>query len=156
MASDGSIYEFALAVERVKAAVESAKGLPFTFTLTARCENFLCGNPDIADTIKRLQAYQEAGADVLYAPGLRSRDVISSVVDSVDKPVNVLMGSADLDLTIEDLSEMGVKRISLGSGLARAALGAFIQTAREIKATGTFSLGEKVAGFDELTSIFSD
>ena len=89
---DHPIYDFDLAVERVRAAVEAARGLPFPFTLTARAENFLCGRPDLADTIRRLQAFQDAGADVLYAPGLRSREDIASVVRALDRPVNVVMG----------------------------------------------------------------
>jgi 2-methylisocitrate lyase-like PEP mutase family enzyme len=153
MGGDGTIYEFEHAVERVAAAVEAARDLSFTFTLTARCENFLVGRPDIGDTIKRLQVYQQAGADVLYAPGLRTMEEVRSVVESVDKPVNVLPGP---EMTFQDLSAIGVKRISVGSGLSRAALGAFIRAARDMKENGTFDFGKDAAGFGELTRIFGD
>lgn len=155
MAGDGSIYEFEHAVERIRAAGEAARALPFDFTLTARCENYLVGRPDIDDTIKRLQAYQAAGADVLYAPGLRTREEIVSVVESVDKPVNVIMGS-DPALTLDDLSAIGVKRVSVGSGLARVAIGAFMRSARDMKENGTFGFGENAASFGELTRIFGE
>lgn len=151
MAKDGAIYEFGHAVEKVRAAVEAVRGLPFTFTLTARCENFLVGRTDMGDTIKRLHAYQEAGADVLYAPGLRTMDEVRSVVESVDKPVNVLPGP---DMTFQDLSALRVKRISVGSGLSRVALGAFIRAANDMKETGRFNFGKDAAGFGELTKIF--
>jgi 2-methylisocitrate lyase-like PEP mutase family enzyme len=151
MRSDGSIYEFEHAVERVRAAAEAARSLSFTFTLTARCENFLVGRPDLGDTIERLQAYQAAGADVLYAPGLRTMEEITSVVGAVDKPVNVLPGP---DMTFEQLSAARVKRISVGSGLSRVALGAFMTTARDMKEKGTFDFGENAAGFGDLTKIF--
>jgi 2-methylisocitrate lyase-like PEP mutase family enzyme len=153
MGSDGAIYEFDHAVERISAAAEAARSLPFTFTLTARCENFLVGRPDIGDTIKRLQAYSHAGADVLYAPGLRTMDEVRSVVESVDKPVNVLPGP---DMTFEELSSIGAKRISVGSGLSRVALGAFMRAAKDMKETGTFDFGENAAGFGELTRIFGE
>src|SRR5271169_573566 len=119
--SDSPIYEIELAAERVRAAVAAARALPFPFTLTARAENYLHGRPDIYDTIKRLQAYQEAGADVLYAPGLTTRAEIAALVRSVDRPVNVLMGLPGVHLTLADLSTLRVKRISVGSGLSRAA-----------------------------------
>lgn len=153
MAGDGSIYEFEHAVERIRAATEAAKSLPFTFTLTARCENFLVGRPDIDDTIIRLQAYQEAGADVLYAPGLGTLEEITSVVRSVDRPVNVLPGA---DMTFEELSGIGVKRISVGSGLSRVALRAFMRAAGDMKDTGRFDFGKDAVGFGELTKIFGD
>jgi 2-methylisocitrate lyase-like PEP mutase family enzyme len=153
MASDGSIYEFEHAVERVSAAVEAARSLPFTFTLTARCENYLCGRPDIDDTIRRLQAFQEAGADVLYAPGLATREDIISVVSSVDRPVNVLAGSS---MSLKELSDMGVKRISVGSTLTRAALGEFIRAATEMKETGTFTFADKAVGFKDISEIFGN
>ena len=126
----GPIYCLEHAVARVEAAVEAAHSLPFPFTLTARAENYLHGNPDLKDTIKRLQAYQEAGADVLYAPGLRTKEDIAEVVRSVDRPVNALMGLQGVQLSQAELSEIGVKRISVGSALARAALGAFLRAAR--------------------------
>ena len=127
---DDPIYEYQLAVERVRAAAEAARSLAFPFTLTARAENYLVGRPDLKDTIKRLQAYQEAGADVLYAPGLTSKDEIAAVVSSVDRPVNVVMGLQGVQLSLAALSEIGVKRVSVGSALTRAALGAFLRAAQ--------------------------
>lgn len=137
--ADDPIYAHELAVERVRAAAEAARGLPFPFTLTARAENYLVGRADLKDTIKRLQAYQDAGADVLYAPGLKSRDDIAAVLSSVDRPLNVIMGFPDVALTLEELSAMGVKRVSVGGSLARAALGAFLRAAQELRDHGTFS-----------------
>jgi 2-methylisocitrate lyase-like PEP mutase family enzyme len=151
---DDPIYEFGLAVERVRAAVETARALPFTFTLTARAENYLHGRPDLNDTIKRLQAFQEAGADVLYAPGLRSKEDIAAVVSSVDKPVNVLMGLQGVLLTLAELSEMGAKRISVGSSLMRAALGAFLRGAREMREQGTFTFANEAANPREVSAMF--
>jgi 2-methylisocitrate lyase-like PEP mutase family enzyme len=153
MAKNGTIYEFEHAAERVRAATEAAENLPFTFTLTARCENFLVGRPDLGDTIKRLQAYQQAGADVLYAPGLRTLEEVRSVIESVDKPVNVLPGP---DMTFQELSAIGVKRISVGSGLSRVALGSFIRAAKDMKENGTFDFGKDAASFGELTRIFEE
>ena len=153
--SDSPIYEIELAAERVRAAVEAARALPFPFTLTARAENYLHGRADIKDTIKRLQAYQEAGADVLYAPGLTTKDDIAAVVSSVNRPVNVLMGLPGVHLTLAELSALGVKRISVGSGLSRAALGAFLRAAREMRESGTFSFAaEAVSSISELSKNF--
>src|SRR5579859_2139199 len=112
---DDPIYPVPLAADRVRAAVEAARSLPFPFTLTARAENYLYGRPDLADTIARLQAYQEAGADVLYAPGLKTRAEIEAVVRSVDRPVNVVMGLQGVQLTLAELSDIGVRRVSVGS-----------------------------------------
>ncbi len=148
------IYDFELAVERIRAAVEAARSLPFPFTLTARAENYLCGRPDLADTIRRLQAYQEAGADVLYAPGLTSREDISAVVRSVDRPVNVVMGLQGVQLSVAELSEIGVKRISVGSALSRAALGAFLRAAREMREHGTFTFAADAVSYREISSMF--
>lgn len=136
------IYAIAAAKERIAAAAEAARALPFKFTLTARAENFLHGRPDLNDTIARLQAYQEAGADVLYAPGLIHRDDIAAVVRSVDRPVNVLCGMPGMRLTLAELSDIGVKRVSTGSALARAALGGFLLAAREMALHGTFGFVE--------------
>lgn len=128
------------AVERVAAAVEAARGLDFPFTVTARAENFFQGRPDLDDTIRRLQAYQAAGADVLYAPALPDADAIRAVCSAVDRPVNVLMGGPPA-LSVADLGALGVRRISTGSALSRAALGAFVRAAREIAGPGTFGFG---------------
>ena len=129
------IYPTELAVERVVAAAETARALPHPFVLTARAENFLHGRPNLDDTIRRLRAFEAAGADVLYAPGLPSLDAIRAVCDSVSKPVNVLAGTGR---TVVGLAEAGVKRISLGSSLSRVALGAFMRAAEEIARTGSF------------------
>ncbi len=150
--ADQPIYDLGLAVERVRAAAEAARSLGFPFTLTARAENYLVGRPDLADTIRRLQAYQEAGADVLYAPGLSSRDDIASVVHSVDRPVNVLMPDAQSSLA--ELSEIGVKRVSTGSALSLAALGAFLRAAREMKESGTFTYAADAVSFREISAMF--
>lgn len=151
---DHPIYELRHAVERVRAAVEAARALPFKFTLTARAENFLHGRPDIKDTIARLQAFQEAGADVLYAPGLATKDDIAAVVRSVDRPVNVLMGLRGVQVSAAELSAMGVKRISVGSTLARAALGAFLRGAKEMREKGTFTFAADAVNSGEITAIF--
>lgn len=148
------IYEFGQAVDRVHAAVAAARSLPFTFTLTARAENYLHGRPDLKDTIKRLQAYQEAGADVLYAPGLRSKEDIASVLGSVDRPVNVLMGLQGVLLTLDELSSMGARRISVGSALQRTALGAFLRGAREMREKGTFTFASEAANPKEISAMF--
>ncbi|HEY4276310.1 MAG TPA: isocitrate lyase/phosphoenolpyruvate mutase family protein [Rhizomicrobium sp.] len=148
------IYDIGLAKERVQAAVEAARALPYKFTLTARAENFLWGRPDLADTIKRLQAYQDAGADVLYAPGLRTREDIASLVSSVDRPVNVVMGLVGAPLSLEELSKIGVRRISVGSSLQRAALGAFLRAAEEMSTKGTFTYAVEAASPNVVTPIF--
>ena len=153
--ADDPIYAEELATDRIRAAVEAARALTAPFVLTARCENFLHGRPDLADTIARLQAYQEAGADVLYAPGLPSRDAIATVVKSVDRPVNVVAGLQGAKLNQAELSALGVKRISLGSTLSRAALGAFLRAAREMKEHGSFDFADEAVPYRELSDMFS-
>ncbi|MCB1055255.1 MAG: isocitrate lyase/phosphoenolpyruvate mutase family protein [Acidobacteria bacterium] len=148
------VYELELAVERVRAAVEAARSLPFPFMLTARAENFVVGRPDLADTIRRLQAYQEAGADVLFAPGLTREDDIAEVLRSVDRPVNVLAGLGGMSLGRARLSELGVRRISIGGALTRAAYGAFLEAAREMLDRGTFDFAQDATSFAELTKLF--
>jgi 2-methylisocitrate lyase-like PEP mutase family enzyme len=150
------IYEHERAVERIRAAAEAARALPFSFTLTARAENYLVGNPDLKDTIRRLQAYQEAGADVLYAPGLTGKDEIAAVVGSVDRPVNVVMGLQGVQLSRDELAAMGVKRISVGSSLARAALGAFVRAATEMRDHGTFAFAKDAVSFREISAMFEE
>jgi len=150
------LYEVGYAADRVRAAAEAARSLPFTFTLTGRAENFLVGRPDLADAIARLQAYQEAGADVLYAPGLGTRQDIETVVRSVDRPVNVVMGLQGVQLTRQDLSEIGVKRISVGSALCRTALGAFLRAAREMATHGTFTFAGEAVSFQEISAFFAE
>ena len=148
------IYEHALAAERVRAAAESAHALGFPFTLTARAENYLNGRRDLGDTIKRLQAYQQAGADVLYAPGVNSKDDIAALVSSVDRPVNVLMGLKGVSLSLAELSALGVKRISVGSALARSAYSAFLRASREMREHGTFTFAEEAASGREIGDLF--
>jgi len=147
-------YEIGLAAERIRAAVEVVRGLPFRFTLTARAENYLVGRPDLKDTIARLQAFQEAGADVLYAPGLTTKEDISAVVRAVDRPVNVIMGLQGAQFSLAELSALGVKRISLGSALARAAFGALLRAAREMHDRGTFEFASEAVTFREITAMF--
>ena len=149
------IYEIGVAAERIAAAAEAARALTFPFTLTARAENFITGRPDLDDTIRRLQAYQEAGADILYAPGLTRREDIESVIRSVDRPVNVLAGLGDPPLDLTTLSQLGVKRISVGSALSRAALGAFLRAAHEMRDHGTFTFTKDAASSRDLNQIFA-
>ena len=152
--ADHPIYEIDHAVERVRAAVEAARSLSFPFTLTARAENYLHGRPDLKDTILRLQAYQAAGADVLYAPGLATKDDIAAVVRAVDRPVNVVMGLKGVQLSLAELSALGVKRVSVGSALSRAALGAFLRAAREMREHGTFTFAAQAATSKEISDFF--
>jgi 2-methylisocitrate lyase-like PEP mutase family enzyme len=147
---DRPIYDLALATERIAAAVEAARALPFPFTLTARAENFLHGRPDLDDTIRRLQAFEAAGADVLYAPGLRDLEMIRTLCAAVGRPVNVIMGLAGAPFSVDQLAAAGVRRISIGSAFARAALGAFLRAAREVKERGTFTFAEDAATFAEI------
>jgi 2-methylisocitrate lyase-like PEP mutase family enzyme len=148
------IYEIDLAIARIEAAAETAHGLRFPFTLTARAENYLYGRPDLKDTIRRLRSYQEAGADVLYAPGLRSREDIAAVVRAVDRPVNVLMGLEGAAFSLAELSDLGVKRVSVGSALARAAMGTVLAAAREMRERGTFTFAARAAGLQDLNKLF--
>jgi len=151
---DHPIYEIELATERVRAAVAAARALPFPFTLTARAENYWHGRPDLGDTIRRLQAYEKAGADVLYAPGLSTREDIAAVVSSVNRPVNVVMGLQGVQLSLSELSAMGVKRVSVGSALCRTALAAFLRAAREMREHGTFSFATEAVNPREISAIF--
>jgi 2-methylisocitrate lyase-like PEP mutase family enzyme len=150
---DAVVYDRGLARERIQAAVEAARRVRFPFTLTARAENFLVGRPDLEDTIARLQAYQEAGADVLYAPGLVKAEDIQAVVSSVDRPLNVLIGIPGDLLSADQLSALGVRRISVGSGLSRAAFGAFLRAAREMRDSGTFRFTTEALGAREINSM---
>jgi 2-methylisocitrate lyase-like PEP mutase family enzyme len=143
------IHDFNLAVERVIAAVEAARALPFPFTVTARAENFQFSRPDLDDTIARLKAFEAAGADVLYAPALPDISTIRKVCASVSRPVNVVVGLAGPNFTVAELAEAGVKRISLGATLARAALGGFVRAAREIAENGTFGFADQAIPFSE-------
>ena len=147
------IYDIGFATERVQAAVEAARSLPFPFTLTARAENLIRNRPDLDDTIKRLQAYEEAGADVLYAPGLNDVDTVKAVTSSVSKPVNALSTSANAHISLAEFADAGAKRISVGGGLARIATGAFLDAAKEMAEQGTFTQANKAAPFKELNTL---
>ena len=152
---DEPIYDFNLALDRIAAAVEAARGLPHDFVFTARCENYIRGNPDLDDTLKRLQAYESAGADVLYAPGLTDLETIEIVCDSLTKPVNVVMGLMGGNMTLDELAAAGVKRVSVGAALARVAFGAFVKATREMAERGTFTFAEDCIGFPELQAYFT-
>lgn len=150
----GPIYPLDLAVERIAAAALAAAQLPFRFMLVARAENYLHGRPDLLDTIRRLQAFERAGAEVLYAPGLADPEDIRAVCSAVRRPVNVLMGMRGAPaLTVEQLGELGVRRISIGSGFSRAALTGFIAAAREPLETGTFNFANQALPTSELTAL---
>jgi 2-methylisocitrate lyase-like PEP mutase family enzyme len=149
------IYEFGQAVERIAAAAEAAKSLGFPFMLVARAENYLHGREDLDDTIRRLQAFEKAGAEVLYAPGLTRPEDIRTVCTSVTRPVNVLMGLKGAPrLTVKDLGDLGVRRISLGSGFSRTALTAFLHAAREVIDDGTFEFTDETLYISDLTAMF--
>jgi 2-methylisocitrate lyase-like PEP mutase family enzyme len=150
------IMDFSQAVERVAAAVEAARSLPFPFTLTARAENHFVGISDLDDTIRRLVAFQEAGADVLFAPGLARREDIAEVLKAIDRPFNVLIGVPGMSLNAQELLDMGVRRISLGGSLARAALGALVSAATELRDQGTTGYNQSAVRGAELNKLFSD
>jgi 2-methylisocitrate lyase-like PEP mutase family enzyme len=147
------IHEFTHAVERIAAAVEAARALPFPFVLVARAENHLHGRPDLRDTIRRLQAFEAAGADALYAPGLTKADDIRAVCSAVSKPVNVVMGLTSGSFPVAELAAMGVRRISVGSALSRAALTGFMNAAREMKDHGTFRFAETAISYAEVNAL---
>jgi len=149
------IYTFEHAVERVKAAVSAARSLPYPFTLTARTENLIHGRPDLKDTIRRLEAFADAGADVLFAPGLKTCEEIEVVVKAVaPRPVNVIMGIANTNFSLNMLAEIGVKRVSVGSGFIRAAYGAVFRASEEILQKGTFSFANDATAYGELNKLF--
>jgi 2-methylisocitrate lyase-like PEP mutase family enzyme len=148
------IYSLADAVTRVTAAVAAARSLAFPFTLTARAENFLHGRADLDDTIIRLKAFAAAGADVLYAPGIKTTEAIDAVVRAVaPKPVNVIMGLAGARFSLEQLATLGVKRVSVGSALARAAYTAFLRGAREIRTSGTFTFAHDAISLGDFNAM---
>jgi len=132
------LYEIQFGMERIAAAVEAAKSLPFHFTLTARAENFVRGKPHLDDTIKRLVAYEKAGADVLFAPALPDLAAIRAICAAVSKPVNFMAGIRGKSFTVAELGEAGVKRISFASSLYRAAMTRLVEAASEVKRSGTF------------------
>ena len=137
------LFDFAVATERVIAAVQAARSLSFPFTLTARAENFIRGNPSLDDTIRRLQAYEKAGADVLFAPGLPDLDAVRRVCAAVSKPVNVMASVPGKGFTVADLSAAGVRRISLAASLYRAAMSGMLHAVREVRDQGTFGYVER-------------
>lgn len=150
------IYDFAHAVERIAAAVEAARALESPFVLVGRAENFLHGRPDLDDTIRRLQAFEAVGADALYAPGLTRAEDIRTVCSSVTKPVNVVMGLKSGSFSVAELASMGVRRISVGSSLSRAALTGFISAAREMKEHGTFRFAETAIPYPDVNKLMRD
>lgn len=153
--TDAPIYELEPAVERIRASVAAVRSLDIPFTLTARAENYLHGRTDLDDTIRRLVAYAEAGADVLYAPGLTRRDEIRAVVEAVaPRPVNILVGSPGLRLSLDELAELGVRRVSLGSNLARVAYGAFLQAATSLAGSGDLRATHEALPFDRINDLF--
>ena len=151
---ENPIFNFNLAVERIYAAVEAKQDLADDFVLTARCENLLWEHKDLDDTIKRLQAFEQAGADVLFAPGLTDLNQIKSVCESLTKPVNIVIETIDSSVTLSTLSELGVKRVSVGSKLALTAYGSFILAAKEMVDSGSFLSLANAAEFSELEGYF--
>jgi 2-methylisocitrate lyase-like PEP mutase family enzyme len=147
---DKPLYDLKHAVERVAAAVQAARALPFPFMLTARTENFLRGNPDLDDTIKRLQAFEKAGADVLMAPGLPDLAAVRAVCAAVSKPVNFMAGIKGKSFSVAELEAAGVKRISLATSLYRAAMTGLLDAAREVKDQGSFGYLERTITTPEI------
>lgn len=150
------LYEIQLAAERIVAAAEATKSLPFPFTLTARAENFVRGKPDLDDTIKRLQAYERAGADVLFAPSLPDLAAVRAVCSAVSRPVNFMVGVRGKSFTVTELVEAGVKRISFASSLYRAAITGLIAAASEARQSGTFGYLEKTITTAELNKFLPE
>lgn len=149
------IYDFGLTLERVQAAIEAARAQPIPFTLTARAEGLLYGVGELDEIVRRLQAFEEVGADVLYAPGLKTIHEMKVVMDAVGKPVNIVMGYADPTITLEQLAEIGVRRVSIGAGLSRVALNAAMGAAREMKA-GRFGFIQDMIGVGNLRGAFGE
>lgn len=150
---DQPVYDFDFAVERVAAAAAAARALPFPFMLVARAENLLQGIDDLDDTIRRLQAYEKAGADVLYAPMLPDADAIRRVCAAVKKPVNVLAAGPILKMSVAELAALGARRISVGSGFARVAFSSFIRAAREARDAGRFDSIDSSMTFGEIAAL---
>ena len=146
------LYDIGHATERVAAAVQAARAFPFPFTLTARAENFLRGNPDLDDTIKRLQAFERAGADVLFAPGLPDIEAVRAVCASVSRPFNFMVGIKGKSFTVAELAAAGVKRISLAGSLYRASVSGLLDAAREVKDAGTFSYLDRAVTTPDLNA----
>jgi len=149
-------YDLGLATERIAAAVEAARSLPFRFTLAARAENFVRGKPDLNGTIKRLLAYEQAGADVLFAPGLPDLAAVRAVCSAVSKPVNFMVGIRGKSFTVAELAEAGVKRISFAASFYRAAMTGLVNAAREAKDGGTFSYLDHMMTTAEMNPFFPE
>lgn len=150
------LYPLSLAVERVHAAVEAARALPFPFTLTARAENFVCGpHPDLDDVIRRLQAYEAVGADVVFAPGIRHLSDIAALAKEVHRPLNVMMGFPSPGFGLKELAGVGVRRVSLGGSLARAALGSLRRAGEEVLSLGTFGYADPAIPGADLNARFA-
>jgi 2-methylisocitrate lyase-like PEP mutase family enzyme len=152
---DDPIYEFDYAVDRIRAAAEAARSPAIPFTLTARSENYLHGRRDLADTIRRLTAFQEAGADVLFAPGITDMNEIATLVRSVDRPVNVIGSMQGAHFDLAELSKIGVKRVSVGGALSRVALAACIRAAREMRDHGTFTFADEPITSREIAAMLA-
>jgi 2-methylisocitrate lyase-like PEP mutase family enzyme len=153
---DRPLYDIGHATERVAAAVQAARALPFPFTLTARAENFFRGNPDLEDTIKRLLAFEKAGADVLFAPALPDLASVRAVCAAVSKPVNFMVGIKGKSFTVAELEAAGVRRISLATSLYRAAMTGLLEAAREVKDRGTFGYLDRSMTTPELSGFMQD
>ena len=149
---DKPLYDLSLAAERVAAAVQAARALPFPFTLTARAENYLRGNPNLDDTIKRLQAFEKAGADVLFAPGLPDLESVRAVCAAISKPFNFMVGIKGKSFSVAELTAAGVKRISLATSLYREAMSGLVNAAREVKDKGTFGYLDRSLTTPELNN----
>jgi 2-methylisocitrate lyase-like PEP mutase family enzyme len=148
------IYDFGLAVARVRAAVEVARSLPVPFMLTARAENLIRGRNDLADTIRRLQAFEAAGADVLYAPGLRTLAEVREVTSALKRPFNIVTGWLERDITAAQLAEAGAKRISVGGALSRLAMATFVEAGRAMKEQGSFAWQRNMMEIGEMRRMF--
>jgi 2-methylisocitrate lyase-like PEP mutase family enzyme len=149
------IYEILHAAERVRAAAEAARALPFKFMLVARCENYLNGRPDFADTMKRCHAYVEAGADVIFVPGIDTVENLRALCRDVGAPVNLMMRPREKLLTVAELAEVGVKRVSLAGSLHSAAMTAFVAAAKEVAETGAFGYAKSVIPGPELDALLT-
>jgi 2-methylisocitrate lyase-like PEP mutase family enzyme len=150
---DGALYDVPLAVERIAAAAQAAHALPFPFTLTARAHNFLHPDPSLDETIGRLQAYERAGADVLFAPGLPDLAAVSAVCAAVSKPFNFMAGIKGKSFSVRELAAVGVRRISLATSLYRAAMTGFLEAAREVRDTGLFGFLDRCVTTPELNKL---
>ena len=150
------LYDSALAASRVAMAVQAARALPFPFTLTARSENFLRGNPDLQDTIQRLQAFERAGADVLMAPGLPDLAAVRAVCSALTKPFNFMAGIPGKSFSVADLAACGVRRISVATSLYRAAMCGFLAAAREVHDSGTFGYLDRATSTREWNELMGN